>query len=335
MQHPVVIIGAGPIGLAAAANAAERGIDFVVLEAGPQAGRGVDAWSHVRLFSSVVRARRSGRAPAPRCAGGWRAPDNAHTRPVVSGAEPTCSRSPTSWPTPRTVRYDSRVTGVGRAGRDLLVDSGRESRPVRRPPADASRTRTAASERRRRRLRHLDPAEPARRRRLPRPRRSRGTRTASATASPTSATRRPCPVRGQARGRGRQGRLGPERADRAGRSGRGATRPPASRGWSVAPAVGQAFGGGDNDQLDERGSPGRQGQAGRRRRDRAHVTALPHGRHRPAGRRPAHPEGSRRSAGHRRRRGHRRHRVPPGLEFLSRVRLDLDPLCRLPRCSRR
>ncbi len=31
MQHPVVIIGAGPIGLAAAANAAERGMDFVVL----------------------------------------------------------------------------------------------------------------------------------------------------------------------------------------------------------------------------------------------------------------------------------------------------------------
>ena len=52
MQHPVVIIGAGPIGLAAAANAAERGMDFVVLEAGPDAGAAVGEWAHVRLFSS-------------------------------------------------------------------------------------------------------------------------------------------------------------------------------------------------------------------------------------------------------------------------------------------
>ena len=41
MQHPVVIIGAGPIGLAAAANAVERGMDFVVLEAGADAGSAV------------------------------------------------------------------------------------------------------------------------------------------------------------------------------------------------------------------------------------------------------------------------------------------------------
>ena len=31
---PVAIIGAGPIGLAAAANLVERGIDFVIYEAG-------------------------------------------------------------------------------------------------------------------------------------------------------------------------------------------------------------------------------------------------------------------------------------------------------------
>ena len=48
MQHPLAIIGAGPIGLAAAANAAERGMDFVVLEAGPDAGAAIGEWAHVR-----------------------------------------------------------------------------------------------------------------------------------------------------------------------------------------------------------------------------------------------------------------------------------------------
>ncbi len=48
---PVAIIGAGPIGLAAAANLVERGIDFVVLEAGPEVAASVRAWGHTRLFS--------------------------------------------------------------------------------------------------------------------------------------------------------------------------------------------------------------------------------------------------------------------------------------------
>ena len=48
---PVAIIGAGPVGLAAAANLAERGIDFVIYEAGQAAGASVRDWGHTRLFS--------------------------------------------------------------------------------------------------------------------------------------------------------------------------------------------------------------------------------------------------------------------------------------------
>src|SRR5882757_8600276 len=51
-QLPVVVIGAGPIGLAAAAHLVERGIEPLVLEAGPTAGSAVREWSHVRLFSN-------------------------------------------------------------------------------------------------------------------------------------------------------------------------------------------------------------------------------------------------------------------------------------------
>jgi thioredoxin reductase len=48
---PVAIIGAGPIGLAAAANLVERGIDFVIYESGSTVASSMDAWRHIRLFS--------------------------------------------------------------------------------------------------------------------------------------------------------------------------------------------------------------------------------------------------------------------------------------------
>ena len=48
----VVIIGAGPTGLAAASHLLERDIDTIVLEAGSSAGTTIREWSHVRLFSN-------------------------------------------------------------------------------------------------------------------------------------------------------------------------------------------------------------------------------------------------------------------------------------------
>ncbi|MCV4229951.1 NAD(P)-binding domain-containing protein [Virgibacillus sp. LDC1] len=48
---PVAIIGAGPIGLAAAAHLAERGQPFILFEAGPSIGQNILQWGHVRLFS--------------------------------------------------------------------------------------------------------------------------------------------------------------------------------------------------------------------------------------------------------------------------------------------
>src|SRR3954465_12407092 len=47
----VAILGAGPVGLAAAAHVLERGMEPIVLEAGPHAGHAVRQWSHVRMFS--------------------------------------------------------------------------------------------------------------------------------------------------------------------------------------------------------------------------------------------------------------------------------------------
>src|SRR5687768_1580520 len=126
MQYPLVVIGAGPIGLAAAANAADRGIDFVVLEAGPGAGAAVGEWAHVRLFSAWSELIDPVARRLLDATGTWTAPDEKtyptdgewrtrYLQPLADLLETTEGGS---------VRYGSRVAGVSRAGRDLMVDSG-------------------------------------------------------------------------------------------------------------------------------------------------------------------------------------------------------------------
>ena len=50
-MHEVVVIGAGPQGLAAAAHLLERGVEPLVLEAGDGPAAAVSEWAHVRVFS--------------------------------------------------------------------------------------------------------------------------------------------------------------------------------------------------------------------------------------------------------------------------------------------
>src|SRR3954463_730852 len=47
----VAIIGAGPVGLAAAAHGLDRGLRPIVLEGGGDVGHSVRQWGHVQLFS--------------------------------------------------------------------------------------------------------------------------------------------------------------------------------------------------------------------------------------------------------------------------------------------
>jgi thioredoxin reductase len=51
-RSPVVVVGAGPVGLAAAAHLVKEGLEPLVLEAGGIVGASIAAWGHVRLFST-------------------------------------------------------------------------------------------------------------------------------------------------------------------------------------------------------------------------------------------------------------------------------------------
>ncbi|MDY0816829.1 NAD(P)-binding domain-containing protein [Kitasatospora purpeofusca] len=123
---PVVVTGAGPIGLAAAAHLVERGIEPLVLESGASAGAAVREWGHVRLFSpwAEVVDPTAEKLLSPT---GWVRPDGAA---YPSGGE-WVSRylQPLADVLGDRVRYNARVTGVARAGRDRIVDSGRAEQP--------------------------------------------------------------------------------------------------------------------------------------------------------------------------------------------------------------
>ena len=122
---PVVVVGAGPQGLAAAAHLLERGENALVLEAGDAAAAAVRQWAHVRLFSSWSELvdPASGRLLA---ATGWTAPTEGYP---TGGEWVEGYLAPLAAALGDRVRYGFRVTGVSRRGRDRLVTAGRDEQP--------------------------------------------------------------------------------------------------------------------------------------------------------------------------------------------------------------
>ncbi|WP_254885591.1 NAD(P)-binding domain-containing protein [Streptomyces sp. NA02950] len=123
---PVVVIGAGPIGLAAAAHLIDQDIEPLVLEAGPAAGAAVREWSHVRLFSpwGEVTDPAAEKLLAPT---GWVRPEAAAYPSGGDWAEQYLK--PLADVLGDRVRYGAAVTGVSRAGRDRIVDADRQMQP--------------------------------------------------------------------------------------------------------------------------------------------------------------------------------------------------------------
>ena len=121
---PVIVIGAGPVGLAAAAELAERGIEFQVLESGANAGAAISQWGHVRLFSPW----RYDIAPAARRlleADGWTAPDPDRL-PTGSDLVDIYLAPLAKLPAlANNVRYGAHVQAIARDGLDKVRTVGR------------------------------------------------------------------------------------------------------------------------------------------------------------------------------------------------------------------
>lgn len=125
---PVVVVGAGPVGLAAAAHLRARGFMPLVLEAGAQVGAGVRRWAHVRLFSPWEYAV-DARAAELLEANGWQAPDPAQ---YPTGAEVVSRYLEPLAATPELaphVRLNARVIGITKHRRDRMKNARRETAP--------------------------------------------------------------------------------------------------------------------------------------------------------------------------------------------------------------
>jgi hypothetical protein len=127
-EKTVAIIGAGPVGLAAAAHVLERGMTPIVLEAGPEIAHAVRQWSHVQLFSpweyNVDHAAARLLAKA-----GWNSPDPAlyptGDELIERYLEPLATRTELK----DHIRTSSRVIEISRVGFNRLKTRGREAAP--------------------------------------------------------------------------------------------------------------------------------------------------------------------------------------------------------------
>lgn len=129
LQHlPVAVIGAGPVGLAAAAHLISRGIPVRVFESGDTVAAHVRSWGHVRLFSPW-RYNTDLQAVALLSSHGWTAPEPealpTGRELLVNYLEPLAQTPPMR----DAIETQAYVRSVARHGIHKVVSRGREDHP--------------------------------------------------------------------------------------------------------------------------------------------------------------------------------------------------------------
>lgn len=125
---PVAIIGAGPVGLAAAAHLASRRQSFILLEAGKQAGANIKSWGHVRLFSPW-RYNIDKAAASLLSANGWVQPQ-LEKLPTGEELVEHYLKPLSSLPEIKPfIHLNTKVLSVGRKDTDKMKTANRENSP--------------------------------------------------------------------------------------------------------------------------------------------------------------------------------------------------------------
>lgn len=125
---PIAVVGAGPVGLAAAARLVERGLRPIVFEKGARVGAALLEWGHVRVFSpwdyNVDEAARTLLAEE-----GVTAPVGEYLptgEEIVAQYLEPLSKVPSI---AAGLRLGAEVTGITRLGHDLMSNDGRADAP--------------------------------------------------------------------------------------------------------------------------------------------------------------------------------------------------------------
>lgn len=125
---PVAVIGAGPVGLAAAAHLIARGLPVKVYESGDTPGANIRDWGHVKVFSpwvynidkqaKVLLKKAGWQEPLPLAYPTGRQLCDLYLKPL--------SETPELAP---VIETNARVTGVARDGFDKMKTAGRDQAP--------------------------------------------------------------------------------------------------------------------------------------------------------------------------------------------------------------
>jgi thioredoxin reductase len=127
-DYPVAIIGAGPVGMAAAAHLIQRDIPFLLFEAGNTVGSSITLWDHIRVFSPwKYNIDKAARALLEQS--NWVAPneDEVHSGRAFIDLylEPLAQLNSFK----HSIFTNSKVIAVGRKGLDKMKDHSREATP--------------------------------------------------------------------------------------------------------------------------------------------------------------------------------------------------------------
>jgi thioredoxin reductase len=127
-ELPVAVIGAGPVGLAAAAHLVLRGVPVKLYEAGESVAANVRDWGHVRLFSpwrfNIDTAARSLLQEH-----GWREPEPNDLPTGRELYDNYLGPLGAALMEEGIVETNARIRSIARYGIDKVVSKGRSSRP--------------------------------------------------------------------------------------------------------------------------------------------------------------------------------------------------------------